>query len=146
MWKNRSDEHCSDDVLLAHLDGELYGLARLRTARHLRKCWECRAHLSELEHQAESLARVTERELVRQSGSTAEARSKFLAWREEFEQNTPPAPPQRTNSWRWSLAAVATCAALVLVFLPRPRQPGTAVPPASEVLQGVQSFQAGLRQ
>jgi anti-sigma factor RsiW len=79
MWKHRFDRHCSDDRLLAFLDGELHGLARLRTARHLRRCWECRAHLSGLEHQAESLARLMEKQTASQSGRTAEARAAVLA-------------------------------------------------------------------
>jgi hypothetical protein len=45
-------------VLLAHADGELSPLADIRVRRHLKKCWECRARLAELEQQAEELARA----------------------------------------------------------------------------------------
>jgi hypothetical protein len=146
MWKHRFDRHCSDDRLLAFLDGELHGLARLRTARHLRRCWECRAHLSGLEHQAESLARLMEKQTASQSGRTAEARAAFLAWKEEYERKAVAARRGSVPWARWSLAAAGVCAAIALVFLPRPAERKRAEPDAAEVLRGVRGFQTGLRQ
>lgn len=143
MWNHRPDRHCSDDLLLAHLDGELHGFARLRTAAHLRRCWECRAHLSELEQQAEALARLMEKQLLNQSGRTAQ--TAFLAWKEKYERTAPLESPGRSHLGRWSIAAAAACAAAALFFLPRPvERQNEAVPTAAEVLRGVRTFQTEL--
>jgi hypothetical protein len=147
MWKSRSDKHCSDANLLAHLDGELRGFANLRTAAHLRRCWQCRAHLSELETQAESLARLMKSELAGQAGRTARARTEFLAWKEGFERTVQPASRPR-YTWRWSLAAAAAgaCAVAAFFLLPRPaEQRPQAAPTVAQVLRGVESYQNELR-
>ena len=47
--------HCSDEQLLAHLDGELRWLVRLRVRRHLERCWHCRTRLDGLESEVHSL-------------------------------------------------------------------------------------------
>ena len=146
MWEKASGTHCSDGVLLAHLDGELHGVARLRTAAHLRRCWECRGRLSEVEQQAEALARLTAAQAVSDSGRSAEAKAAFLAWKGSFEKSLPPAGARRTHAWRWSLAGAAACAAIALFFLPGPTQRTQPVPTADEVLRGVRGFQSELRQ
>ena len=48
-WFGRTEEHVSDDHLLALLDGEL-SLTKSRSAsRHLESCWECRARFEQVE-------------------------------------------------------------------------------------------------
>ncbi len=47
--------HCSDEQLLAHLDGELSPLTRLRVERHLRSCWRCRTRRSACEQEIQKL-------------------------------------------------------------------------------------------
>jgi hypothetical protein len=48
--------HCTDDQLLAHLDGELSRRVSRRVGRHLQQCWECRARQGELETSARVLS------------------------------------------------------------------------------------------
>ena len=43
--------HCSDECLIAHLDGELPFYRRRLVRRHLASCWQCRLRLSEIEKQ-----------------------------------------------------------------------------------------------
>jgi anti-sigma factor RsiW len=149
MWIPRTDRHCSDDALLAYLDGELSGYARIRTGAHLRRCWECRAHLTELEQQAETLARMARNPRGGQADRTAAARDAFLAWRQGYEKKltTSPAPTRRAPLARWSLAAAGVCALLAAaaVFLPRPRAPQPSQPAAADILRGVTTFQNELR-
>lgn len=47
--------HCSDEQLLAHLDGELSAFTRLRVERHLRSCWSCRTRLGACEQEIQKL-------------------------------------------------------------------------------------------
>ncbi|MBL8222301.1 MAG: hypothetical protein JNL62_23900, partial [Bryobacterales bacterium] len=42
-------KHCSDERLLAWLDGEQNLLAAAMTRRHLQSCWECRARMAQME-------------------------------------------------------------------------------------------------
>lgn len=144
MWTKRSDTHCSDDLLLAHLDGELHGLARFRTAAHLRRCWECRAHLSELENDAEALARLMAGEASRESGQIVEAKAAFLAWKDGFEASIAPARRNRSRVLQWSLAAAGACVVAALFLIPGPAPRREAVPAAAEVLRGIRGFEAGL--
>jgi len=145
MRKNQSDAHCSDDVLLAHLDGELSGFAKLRTSTHLRRCWECRARLSELENQAESLARLMKKQVAGQADRTAWARTEFLIWKKEFERNFRLSRRSAHYTWRWLLAAAGACLVAMWFFLPRSQDRGPVMPTAAEVLQGVRGFDSSLR-
>jgi hypothetical protein len=47
--------HCSDDQLLAHLDGELSAFSRVRVSRHLKSCWHCRTRLNACEQEIQRL-------------------------------------------------------------------------------------------
>ena len=46
MWRRIGQRHCSDEVLLAHLDGELSRGVEKATRTHLQVCWNCRARLA----------------------------------------------------------------------------------------------------
>ncbi|MBL8178162.1 MAG: hypothetical protein JNK48_26040 [Bryobacterales bacterium] len=67
-------KHCSDQRLLAYVDGEQSLIASALTRRHLQSCWECRARVAQLEAAAHQL-------------TSARARSPFL-------------PPSRVESAR----------------------------------------------
>lgn len=71
--------HCSDEELLAYLDGELGLLSRYRCARHLRKCWACREQLGQVESQIRRLARLAREEQERVCPEAAAAKRRFLA-------------------------------------------------------------------
>lgn len=72
-------KHCSEEQLLAYLDGELGYLSRYRCARHLRKCWKCREQLAAVEKQIERLARLAREEQARVCPEAAAAKRRFLA-------------------------------------------------------------------
>ena len=48
-WFGRTEEHISDDILLALLDGELSVGNTRRANRHLESCWGCRARFEQVE-------------------------------------------------------------------------------------------------
>ncbi len=48
--------HCSDEELLAHLDGELPPLRHIRVWFHLKSCWRCRTRLDASEQEIHRLA------------------------------------------------------------------------------------------
>jgi hypothetical protein len=47
--------HCSDEQLLAHLDGELSVFGSHRVRRHLKSCWHCRTRLGACEQEIQGL-------------------------------------------------------------------------------------------
>lgn len=104
-------EHCSDDLLLAHLDGEGSRLRRWRTSAHLRQCWECRAKLREIEKDTAALARAAR-------GSQAISREKIDAAKQKFLESARMdggIDPAATSAQWWKLPACAAgCAAAVL--------------------------------
>lgn len=50
--------HYDDASLLAYLDRELRFFDKIRVNRHLGRCWDCRARLTELERQAHAAAQI----------------------------------------------------------------------------------------
>ncbi len=83
--KDHAGQHCSDDVLIAHADGELASDEESRVAAHLKQCWECRGRLGELEDTAQKLALLTAEIPFGGAARAAARKAKFLAWRSEFE-------------------------------------------------------------
>ncbi|MCX6629359.1 MAG: zf-HC2 domain-containing protein [Candidatus Solibacter sp.] len=47
--------HCSDEQLLAHLDGELSAFSSRRVERHLKSCWRCRTRRNACEQEIQRL-------------------------------------------------------------------------------------------
>jgi hypothetical protein len=86
MLKSLLQKHCSDESLLAHLDGELSLRRERAVKRHLATCWDCRARLAELEQQAESVTRSLAEQRFPGSHHIEGAKRRFLEAREEFER------------------------------------------------------------
>lgn len=83
--KNTLSEHPNDEALLAYLDGEMIG-ARARSIRnHLKRCWECRSMLAELESQAEAISQLLSAQLDSDIDRSSKAKERFLRWRVSFE-------------------------------------------------------------
>jgi anti-sigma factor RsiW len=49
MRRNPSIKHLEDEVILAHLDGELSRATARKAKQHLESCWYCRSVAAELE-------------------------------------------------------------------------------------------------
>jgi hypothetical protein len=87
MWKSLLQKHCSDELLLANLDGELSLRRQRAVKKHLAACWDCRARLSELEHQAEAVARSVSEQRFLGPDHIERAKRRFLLARDEFERS-----------------------------------------------------------
>ena len=146
MWSDLFRRHCSDETLLAHVDGEL-PVTRTGVNRHLRSCWRCRARLAELEEQTRALATAFEGQAFPGPYRIAEAQHRFWDRVEQYERSLAPAPEFRlmpsVHRYHW-WAAVA-CAMLLgaplLVHVGR-----DPVPKPTEVLAAMRSMELELPQ
>lgn len=85
MWKtNLYRGHCSDELLLAHSDGELSGREQRAVSEHLEACWHCRARQAALEEQIRALVERFDQLGVPSPVRIAEAKVRLMQCREEF--------------------------------------------------------------
>jgi len=140
--------HYSDDVLLAYADGEVRCLTRWRVARHLKRCWRCRARSLELDQMVRAL--VAADPAPAPSAEWLEtAWARFATWEEDFERrrSVPQLQPAERRAWTPRLApAVASLSVAVAAFVtwqqtrepvrlperpaaPAPPRPHTPAPP-----------------
>lgn len=123
-------KHCSDDQLLAFLDGELEGRGAAGVARHLESCWLCRGRQQELEAAAQRLARMVDSEAYPDAGWLATARQRLDESIERCDAAEVVAS-SRPAWWRWILVPAACAAATASVFLVnRPPRPAVVAPRA----------------
>jgi anti-sigma factor RsiW len=92
LRKTSFRKHCSDELLLGYLDGELSFRTESFVRKHLRACWECRAHLTELEQQAHAVAKALADSLFPGADRIREAKRRFSIWEQHFEEHVDPAP------------------------------------------------------
>lgn len=110
-------KHCTDEQLLGHLDGELSRVAESSVSRHLKRCWDCRRRLAELEEQVQSVSR-----LLKDAGGLEErgarARRTFRVWQEQYEHSLQAVPrfgllSSREGRKEWVLAGAVLVVCLV---------------------------------
>jgi anti-sigma factor RsiW len=83
--KRPVQNHCTDEQLLGHLDGELSRRLEYSVGRHLKCCWECRRRMNELEEQIRSVSRLLgNAESIRLRSHRA--RERFGLWQSSFEK------------------------------------------------------------
>lgn len=90
--------HCSDELLLANLDGELATALESKVRAHLKTCWKCRARATELEEVAQALARLQGDQILPSPQRVAEAEHRYLDWKAEIERGFVPIPLSRPHS------------------------------------------------
>ena len=107
------DRHCSDEQLLAHVDGELLRCEEMRVTWHLRRCWYCRGRLQELELQAHAISK----RFITPDGKwpvrIAEARAQFRQRQRQEELKAPHAAS--VSAARLPLRGAWRAAVLVVV-------------------------------
>jgi anti-sigma-K factor RskA len=114
-------KHCSDERLIAHLDGELPFYRRARVQKHLAACWQCRLRLSEIERQVLETTRAMEEDPFPGPDRVAAAREQFLDRADQTAERVFRARrPRHTTAWRWLAPAAAGAAALAAFFVFRP--------------------------
>src|SRR5487761_2162105 len=80
MWNKVFRRHCSDEVLLARLDGELKARRSAAVQRHLNVCWECRSRSAELETEVQRTGHLLSQTLPSDIDKIQQARDRFIAW------------------------------------------------------------------
>jgi hypothetical protein len=111
-------KHCSDERLLAYVDGELPGRTADKTARHLAVCWQCRARLDEMEHQAYAVARTFSDESFLHPLYMAEVKERLTAAQREYEHRLASQIPVRFRvSAGWWAAAACACMGLLAAVI-----------------------------
>lgn len=107
-------DHCSDDRLIAFLDGELPENERREVARHLDRCWRCRPRVAELEEQVRHVHKVFADTDHAVEGGVRDGRARLLA----RCRTATVVPPTRSNILhRWPALIPATTAALALASI-----------------------------
>jgi hypothetical protein len=113
--------HCTDELLLAHLDGELSSRDEDALQQHLKRCWECRTRSADLDRQIQAVTAAFAEQTFPGSDRIAGSRMRFLAWQAEFERTCRRVAPPQTNPGRSRrlsrlLAGCALAAALILTL------------------------------
>jgi len=110
----KRNKHCSDELLLSFLSGELLGLNRTRVRRHLESCWKCRVRSTELDGSIHELTDLlTKHEFLPPERFASSRRLFFEKFaRQEDELGAVPslsaeAPMASGVRWRWPVAAAA---------------------------------------
>ncbi|MCC6585880.1 MAG: hypothetical protein IT168_04100 [Bryobacterales bacterium] len=119
-------KHCSDEQLVASMDGELSRLAERAVRRHLNVCYRCRGRLREFEEQALWLAKAVEQDDFPGPAGLAVALQSFADW--ERSVNLAPPPPRFSLlPARLSARLAAVCAGIAILCLAiipwRPHKP-----------------------
>lgn len=110
-------DHCSDDQLIAYLDGELPGEERRKVARHLELCWQCRPRVAEMEEQIRRIRRVfADTDAALEGGGSG--RERLLARCRAIEEK--PSKEMKgsgSRTWRWAAWALVATSALAFASI-----------------------------
>src|SRR5712671_5606971 len=87
FWKRSFRKHCSDELLVGHMDGELSLRQGAIVRSHLKRCWECRGRLVKFEEQAQAVVKALADPHFPETDRIAEARYKFAVWEQRFERD-----------------------------------------------------------
>lgn len=109
-------KHCSDEQLVASMDGELSRLAERAVRRHLNACYRCRGRLREFEEQALWLAKAVEQDDFPGPAGLAVALQSFADW-ERTVNLAPPPPRFSLLPARLSARLAAVCTAIAILCL-----------------------------
>lgn len=135
-------KHCSDEQLLAYLDGQLPLLRRFAVRQHLMDCWQCRARRDELSQQTNALMQRFQDPWLANSLDVAGAKERFARARVSYERNR---TATRNTSYRrrvaWAAAAVVLLISAAVFWTGRNRAPEVAAVP-TETLRETQGAEA----
>lgn len=147
--------HCSDEQLLAFLDGELTPEMTSLVGEHLSRCWECRGRSSDIEIRAQQLVRLVGDSSFLGADRVQAAKQRFLAAAADLPLSSrtsggvlPFRPLLSGGSRAMSFAvAAALVASLFLVWSPRPQtKPDPARSVAAAVRVEADSLRAPMHQ
>lgn len=114
--------HCSDEELLAYLDGEVNVLRKYVVRRHLDACWQCRTRLGETERQIQQLTQQVDEWAFPAPGWTVEGKLRLNSGIRKLERtlrSDRTAVVRSTDRGRWLLAGCAALVAVSVLIWPR---------------------------
>jgi hypothetical protein len=124
--------HCSDEELLANLDGELTARKRAAVGRHLESCWQCRTRAAACERQIQRLTELMDHEQFPGPDWLAEKRLELRRRMQEAETTLPCKEATRPRAIparvTWGALAAACVAAVTLGWLERAPAPAALKP------------------
>ena len=138
-------KHCSDEQLLACMDGELEPTSERMVQDHLKNCWECRARAQDIERQVHLVTKTLMETSFLEMDRAARAKAMFLAWR----KHTPNPKPVRSRHGvpsLWATALLAGLAAISLFVLLGSFFWRGASPIPGEIMARSRDFESGLAQ
>jgi hypothetical protein len=144
LWA-ASQEHYSDEQLLAYLDGELQPTTTLRVQSHLATCWECRARMQDIEQQVHLVTTTIMETSVNGMDRATRAKTSFLAQR----RYTPDPKLARTllstpRLIRWGTLLLAGLTTIFLFVLLSPFSRRGATPSPGEIMARSLASESGL--
>jgi hypothetical protein len=104
--------HCSDEELLACLDGGLSALGERRVRRHLKACWRCRTRLGAYEKEIHRLTTEVDEWAFPEPEWTREARQRLDQRLKQFESSF--SEPRSRSYGVWAMRGALAAAALIL--------------------------------
>jgi hypothetical protein len=99
--------HCSDEQLLAHLDGELATFTNFRVRRHLRTCWRCRTRLAACESEVHKVTVSLDEWTFPAQQWTAEAKQRLNRRMQTYESGYTESGFGRVRRFVFPVAATA---------------------------------------
>jgi hypothetical protein len=99
--------HCSDEQLLAHLDGELSVFSSRWVRRHLRSCWRCRTRLSACEQEIQKLTVAVDEWPLPSPEWYREAAQRLNRRIREYDAGFAPSPAQHIRRFAVPVSAAA---------------------------------------
>ena len=140
----RFPRHCSDEDLIAYLDGELSGIRRYTTRTHMQRCWKCRVQLSELEQDVVLVTKAAGNAAYPNPERVARAERNFFAWAESIPEKRPAVPTR----FGWAAACAGSfvlCVLAVSHLLPkRPTEIRRETPIAEQLIARAQEQEVTL--
>ena len=123
--------HCSDEELIAHLDGELGRFKKMRVRRHLDACWTCRARVAASENQIHSLSQAVDEWAFPGPFWSIDAKMQLGAGMREVEETLrdQPVPSRGFRLLRlaWVGASVLALTAAIWMLQTKPAEDRSAV-------------------
>jgi hypothetical protein len=138
MWM-KFRKHCSDEQLLAALDGELPEVQRKDAVRHLAACWACRTRQAEIEAQVHRLTRAAAQSPYPEGGWSTRARRRFTSAVQALEPASAAQPHPPARRWAWAAAAGVAAAAALVVYSAGWLRPPEPAPVRAGLEQLIQS-------
>lgn len=127
--------HCSDEQLLAHLDGEVSAFISRRVRRHLKSCWSCRTRLNACEQEIQRLTVAVDEWPFPPPEWSRDAAQRLNRRLRVCESGFAPSPVRRIRRFAVSLSTAAALLFCLSAWFLWTRGPRARLRPADVIAQ-----------